>query len=261
MTLPVPGDVAPGVVPKDTSSLEALIARILGRMSEDQRRTLYSAVISAGGLTVQDDGFITLINSDGLQVLYIGPGPAPDHRHQVIIHRGDGSYVLTSLNSGPGTKVRWALQDRAGHFIVQDDQDADSGLAKPWLDVTLYPLFSMAASTVYGYLNLPVSATERTLWTGQIPHVSHPRLQVAGIFGQASGSNANTFRLREVGGGGAVIGTWSTTTGQLLNDVWVFDVESLYDRVGLPVDLTVQSSGSGNVACQVTSVCLRGTVS
>ena len=55
--IPVPGDAPAGVAPQNMASLEAMFRQIWDHLTESQRKTLFSAVISSGGLTVQGGGF------------------------------------------------------------------------------------------------------------------------------------------------------------------------------------------------------------
>lgn len=241
--------------------LELLPRDILARLKSLEKRVaefykkvgISSAIIRSGGLTLLEDAFLRMVDGDGTEILYFGPDELG--RQIIRIRREGGSDVLWTGFTGAGNQF-WRLTDRFARELASDDTE-NGGLARPWLSVPTYPLFSMAASSVYSYLNLPAAsvASETTLWEGRIPLVSHPRLSVSGIWGQASGSNSTTYRLKV---GGTQVGTWVSTTIENASK-GPFDIDASLDQSNVSVTLTAQATGTGNIACQIYGLWMRQT--
>jgi hypothetical protein len=214
---------------------------------------LNSAKITQGGLTIENDAYFQMISPAGVFIVYIGPDGLGGQTLQ--IRRADGTLVLDTQRDVASGHDFWAFWDRAGHIVLSDDVQAGKGLAKPWLSVPMNPLFSMTANTVWSYMNLPVASvtTETTLWEGRIPLATHPKIQVNGIWGTASGSNTSTYKLYV---DGTAVGTWSET-GIDAGVKGPFDITSVYDRTDLVVQVRVTASGTGNVACHVHNIAMR----
>lgn len=241
--------------------LEILPSNVLERLKTVEKRLaemfkkvgISSAIISSGGLTLLEDAFLRMVDGDDTEILYFGPDELG--RQIIRIRREGGSDVLWTGFTGAGNQF-WRLADRFNRELISDDTES-GGIARPWLSVPAFPLFSMAASSVYSYLNLPAAsvASETTLWEGRIPLVSHPRLSVSGIWGQASGSNSTTYRLKL---NGNLVGSWVSTT--IENSAkGPFDIDASLDQSNLPVTLTAQATGTGNIACQIYGLWMRQT--
>lgn len=212
---------------------------------------LSSTHISKGGLTLSGDAYLKMIDDLDVEILYIGPDT--NGKQTIRIRREGGSDIFYSAFTGGGAQF-WKLTDRFNRQLVSDDPDA-GGLARPWLSVDLYPLFSMAASSVYAYMNLPVASvtSETVLWEGRLPLAAQPAIQVAGVWGQASGTNSATYRLKV---GSTTVGTWST--GALENSAkGPYDIAAFLEQADVPVQLTVTASGTGNVAAHAAGCWTR----
>lgn len=255
MTLPIPGNVSPGNVPVRADSLESLFAAILARLSEDQRKTLYSAVISSGGLRVQGGGAFQVALDDGVRTFYTGPlisGGVTDYQG-VQMRRADGTAIFSTFPvGGDPDLIAWAFFDHLGNEVLSSDAQV-GGLARPWIPVPLEPRISMAAGT-FDYYNIAASASERTMWEGRIVLVSHPRIEVDGVWGQASGTNTTTYRLKVAG---TEIGSWTVGGGLVVNRRGPFDVSPWQNNSFVAVTLTAASSGTGQVACSINGCGLR----
>ncbi|RSM73445.1 hypothetical protein DMH04_41270 [Kibdelosporangium aridum] len=245
-----------GPAPHSTERLEQDVAKLQRDFEELQRRTLYSAAIGAGGLRVHSGGSFRVESGFGFDVFYVGTGPIED-KSVVEVHRHNGSVVMRTGVYEPNGEQYFALYDRQGNILFSDDAASGYGMANPWLSIPLYPRFSMAASSVYSYMNLPVSSvtSETTLWSGRIPQLHHGYIGIDGVWGQATGSNSSTYRLKV---NNTTVGTWSET-GLTVANRGPFDIHTLINSQWLGVDLTVQASGTGNVASQVLGVTLRGS--
>lgn len=217
---------------------------------------LTSAVIDRGGLTLKNDAFLRMVDDLGVEILYFGPD---DQGRQIIRIRREGGSDVFWTGFTVGGNPFWRLTDRISNRELFSDDTENGGIARPWLSVPLYPQFSMAASSVYAYRTVAVSAvtSETTLWQGRIPLVTHPFMSVGGIFGQASGSNTSTYRLK-LGTGPTTVGTWAETA--LVNtNKGPYDVTAFLGQTDVPIILTATASGTGSVGCQVYSAYLRQT--
>jgi hypothetical protein len=243
MTVPVAGDVAPGVVPDNRrESLEDVVASIASRMSEADRRTLYSVAVSNGDA----------------RILYVGP----DLTGRPVFELRNGlpgvsaKFVLRTFYLSNGALI-WALYDTAGNIIVSAD-GLSGGLARPWLPVPLVQCFTSASSPGIPTVNAPVAGVETLLWEGRVC-VSHPRLQVNGTWGQASGSNSGTYRIKL---NGTAAGTWTTAVGASRTSVeGPFDITAWLgqDNVTIQLTYTANASSTGQVLCAPWAVHQRQT--
>jgi len=234
--------MAPNNQPQDTASkvieLERLIKQVRDRVGN------VSAFVGQGGLTIGDNGALRMVDDAGVEILYLGPDA---QGNQVLrIKRDGGSYVLYTAFTSNGNQY-WRMTDRFNRELFSDDATT-GGMARPYLPVQLFAKFSMAASSLYSYMNVAVSslAAETTLWEGRIGLVSHPYFSLSGIWGTASGTNSTIFRARV---NGTEAGTWTSTTlennmkGPFYAGTWLGLQE-------VPVTITAIATGSGAVACQ-----------
>lgn len=254
--IPVPGDAPAGVAPQNTASLEAMIRQIWDHLTEAQRKTLFSAVISSGGLTVQGGGAVRVRLDSGVEIFYAGPMTFGGTPYQgIMMRRADGTPIFYTFPvSGDPNNIAWSFFDQASREIISSDA-VTGGLARPWIPIFLVPKMAMAAGT-FSYYNLPVTATETQLWEGRIPFVSHPFIEVDGVWGQASGSNSTTYRLKV---SGVEVGNWVVSGGLVANRRGPFSIASNLSSTWASVELTVQSSGTGVQACHVVGCSMRQT--
>lgn len=168
---------------------------------------LTSATIERGGLTLLNDAFLRMVDDNEIEILYAGPD---DQGRQIMrLRREGGGLVLYTYSHTNGIQF-WALTDRTGRIIVSDDAETGAGLARPWLPVILYRLFLPGTDLGddFGYSNLPIAnlGGETGLWEGRAS-ISHPKIEIDGVWGQATGTNNATYRLKVAG---TTVGTWST---------------------------------------------------
>jgi hypothetical protein len=214
---------------------------------------LASATIRSGGLTLLDDAYFRVVDDNDVEIVYFGPD---DQGRQIIrIRREGGGDVMWTGFTLAGNQF-WRLTDRFNGELFSDDTE-NGGIARPWLATPLYPKFTVAASSVYSYMNLPVAsvASETTLWEGRISMVTHPFMVVTGVFGQASGSNSSTYRLKL---NGVTVGTWNETTIVNANR-GPYNVAASLGLANVPVEVTAVASGTGNIGCQIYSLYQRQT--
>lgn len=248
--------VPAGPAPQSVERLEQELAALKQQFAELTRKTLYSAAIGAGGLRVYDGGTIRVESGFGHDTFYAGES-AYTGKQVTVLRRHNGSIAFATFVNVPNGEQFWALLDRSGNLLVTDDANSGVGLASPWLSIALYPLFSMAQNSVYSYMSLPVSSvtSETVLWSGRIPEMKHGFVGIDGVWGQASGSNSSTYRLKL---NGTQVGTWNST-GLEVASKGPFNANAFINQQWIGVDLTVQASGSGNVAAQVAGCACRGS--
>lgn len=233
-------------------------------VAELRSRSLQNAGVPDGGLLISGTGGLRVVDADGDENLFIGGFTGslarPDGNPQrVIVYRDDAGHARFAIwdpnpNGGDGYQQAIFEWDHLGNIVHSTDRNG--GLARPWLQVHLYPLFAMAAGT-FSYANLTAATGERTLWEGRAT-ISHPWLLMDGVWGQASGTAlSNTYRLKL---NGTTVGTWTEASTPVVAQRGPFDVSSFLMQDNVAVQLTLQSSGSaGAVACQPFGCHLRQT--
>lgn len=216
---------------------------------------LSSATISRGGLTIKNNAFFEMDDGSGRLVVYIGPDGSGNQIFQ--IWRPGGQAIMATQLDIPSGRYFFAIHDFIGNQIVADDVQT-GGLAKPYLAVPMYPLFTtnVAAGSIIAYNTVNASSitSETALWEGRIPFGSHPRISIDGIWGQGSGSNNTTFKLYVAG---TVVGTWTENGTLEVARKGPFDISSVFGNESVQVQLKAVSSGTGVVGCQVFGCYLR----
>jgi hypothetical protein len=250
MTLPS------GPAPQQIERLEQEVAQLRRDQEESLRKTLESAAVGSGGLRVHSGGVIRVESGFGHDTFYAGPS-AYTGKQVTVLRRHTGSIVFATFVHVPTGEQFWAALDRSGNILLSDDAQSGVGLANPWLPIVMQPLFSMAQNSVYSYMSLPVASvtSETTLWSGRIPQMHHGFVGIDGVWGQASGSNSSTYKLKL---NGTQVGTWNATGLQVASK-GPFNANSYINQQWISVDLTVQASGTGNVAAQVAGAACRGS--
>lgn len=266
MTIPVSGDVPAGVVPKDNNALGDILRQINARLSEAERKTLYSAVISTGGLIVKDGGGLKVLHPEtGNPIFYAGPidDPLFGGAYAVSQYRNDGSVTLSPRQvTDPGDPdfgmQSLAWHDRARNVLIRDDSGG-VGLSAPRVNAYLSCQFNPlgAPGTTFGYKSLPVAniTSETVLWEGW-NWIHHPGFLLAGVWGEATGINSSTYRVYAAGD---LVGTWSLSSPGFGQSYRIFDVSPYVGTENTFMQVSVQASGTGNVACDVYGASFVGT--
>lgn len=212
---------------------------------------LTSATIAKGGLTLLNDAFIRAIDDNQTEILYLGPD---ENGIQIFRLRRENGTTIMRTGTAIGGLQFWAMADNSGRIIVSDDAETGSGLARPWLPVPMYPKFVSASAPLYQYATIDAAniAAEQQIWEARAA-VSHPKITVNGVWGQASGSNTTTYRLKVAGD---LIGQW-TVGGLDVSLRGPFDVSGLVGTDDAVIELTADSTGNGLVAAQVLACYLR----
>lgn len=172
--------------------------------------------------------------------------------------------VLTSAGLvalRPGDPVA-VFKYKSAYFIFGRIVGVDSGLVQPQWPIVLYPMFNAngtPGSTGYARVNGGVLAT----WEGRIK-VSHPKIEVDGVWGNASGTGSSTYALKI---DNTTVGQW-TVTGLVVDHASVlaglstggFDVSAFLGRDWLKVEVAITTNGStGELAFQPLGVFFRQT--
>lgn len=168
---------SPGIGRADpTQALQQQINDLKTQIVNLANKTLYSASIGAGGLTVQAGGTINLP---------LG-GTIRDANGNIIFSadQHNGQRLSTPFLAIP-MWPRWCPGAAGGPGFQSSTSVGD---------------WTMAASAC---------TSEVTLWEGRIPQVLHPQIAAVGAFGRASGTTSvPTYRLYVVG---SLVATWSQT--------------------------------------------------
>ncbi|MGZ3140793.1 hypothetical protein ACVDFE_02070 [Lentzea chajnantorensis] len=148
------------------------------------RKTLYRAVISAGGLLIQDDGAFEIVTSAGVYTLYAKKGL--DGKREFGLLRDNGTFVLRTLSTS-GSQA-WALHDNLNNIVVSDDGVSGQGLARPSLTwPTRRIRFDALPST-------DASSFEGLVDTGWV-YKSHPRTYVQVVHCATTSGTTGEMRL------------------------------------------------------------------
>ena len=240
-------------------------ADLISQLADQQRQIdelrravgLASATITKGGLTIKGGAFFEMDDSLGQLVVYIGPDPGGGPSQVFQLWRPGGQAILATQQDVASGRYFTAFRDWLGHIIFSDDIQT-GGMATPYLAVPMYPLFTVAASSIVSYDTVtPASiTTETALWEGRIPLGSHPRIRVDGVWGQASGANNTTYKLYVAGN---VVGTWTENGTLEVANKGPFDISGVFGNESITVQLKAVSSGTGLVAAQVFGCYLRQT--
>lgn len=115
-------------------------------ITELARKTLYSAVISAGGLLVKDGGEVKVEVAPGVYMFYLGPlvsGGVP--LRGIVLARENGQQMFANgVSGGDPNKVFFAWKDNAQNIIFSDDAHTGVGVSRPWLSMPSVPVLNTA---------------------------------------------------------------------------------------------------------------------
>jgi hypothetical protein len=220
---------------------------------------LSSATITKGGLTIKGGAFFEMEDASGNLVAYIGPDPAGGPSQVFQLWRPGSHPLMVTQQDALSGRYFTAIRDYLDQIIFADDVQT-GGMARPYLAVPMYPLFTtnVAAGSIVAYNTVNASAitSETALWEGRIPFGSHPRISIDGTWGQGSGSNNTTYKLYVAGG---LVGTWTENGTLEIARKGPFDISGVFGNESIQVQLKAVSSGTGVVAAQVFGCHLRQT--
>lgn len=259
--MPTIGDAAfsPGDILRRLRRLEGLVRELIAG------RRLENASVGAGGITfrgeggitltdgggvvITDNGTLRLVDHDGTAVVDIGPDTTghPSFR----LRRSDGSLMMFTFGSAQFGRDFWSWTDSHGQGIVADDAETGVGMARPWLPVPLYPKWGIAKTgATYDYAGIytdDLPAGETVMWEGRAS-IQHPWIEVDGVWGGASGDVNATYRLKI---NGETVGEWGGDGSFAVYRSGRLDVRKFVLTDWASVQLTVEATGTGLVACQV----------
>lgn len=216
MTVPVPGDAPPGVVPQTNNALHDILRQITAQMSEAQRKTLYSASISKGGLTVQGGGSIKSLLANGVAPFYVGRlsyGDPPVIYDGIIMRRPDGSPIFYTFPvNGDVDTIAWRITDHLNNELVASDV-VTGGLAKPWIPM---PTINVAAASIPTTTSSSYIAVQSTGFVAK----QQPYVRVRALLrSDTGGIGSARFTVNTTPAGSTVpiaSGDFGWTTSQLL---------------------------------------------
>ena len=210
-------------------------------------RRLESAAIGTGGLVITGDGYLKVLDTDGsilFQIGLISPHPDGSPQRGVLISREDGTAALSvaAVTSHPGDPQGIVVRDARGTVLLAEDVTA-GGLARPWLNIPMYPARSAD-------LRQSTSGTYETVWRG-VTDIHNPRLTVSGWSVTAGGTTGNVQVLVN----GALFGAPVAVSTSLTQ----FTVGPLTHGLPIGSDVTVEiqaqmTSGAGPVSVGVDHV-------
>lgn len=200
--------------PQDQNSR---ITRLEDLVDNLTRKTLFSAVVNAGGLTINGGGGITV---NGGKIV-IGPG---------------GSIQLPA----GGT-----ITDAVGNILFSADSLTGQRLSTPFLAIPMVPKWTGGAfqtNTGVGDYTIPASSvtTETTMWQGFIPQTLHPKVACECTIGRVTGTTSTpTYRMYVAG---TLVGTWSQTAyGFFATPNYDITGASVYGVTNAFVTLSIQA--------------------
>lgn len=193
--------------------LVARIERLERAVANVSNKTLFSASIGSGGITI-DGGTLFIENGGDIQLSAGG-------------HIRDGS----------------------GNILFSADGTNGERLSTPFLAVPMVPLWNggsiRGGTDGIGEYLITAShvLTETVLWRGWIPQVLHPNIMWQGVVGRASGTTSTpTYRLYVAG---QLVTQWSQTTfgsfntsQQDITDLTAFGVPFAEVTVSIQADTT-----------------------
>lgn len=159
---------------------------------------------------------------------------------------------LSALRAGDPVAL---LQYQNSYFILGRIVSLTSPFVEPQFPIVLYPQFqSSTALGAIGYSNVSVGTL--ATWEGRI-RVSHPKIEVDGIWGQASGANTTRY---DVLIGGKSVGFWIVSSALQVSRKGPFDVSSFIGQDWIKIEVAITSStGVGQVAIQPLGCYFRQT--
>lgn len=266
MSLPIPGDaVAAGPVPKG-DDLVVRVQRLERLFAEQQRQTLGNTSITDGRLTISGLGGIVVHDADGDETLFIGGHGDPIYNRpdgqpqQMVLIRDDNDQLRFGIYdpfplAADGYVQNVYMRDAFGNIVFVTDNAG--GLAEPWIPVVMYPKFRATTDT-FSYMTIDngLIHTEKQIWEGRLPMITHPRLQLEGVFGIGSGTSSTPVYSLKVGG--IVLDSWSQAALTVTRRDPV-DLSPYLNSQWIQIELTVQATtGTGaQIAAQVLGCSLR----
>lgn len=211
------------------------IVRDLKRRVDDlvKRVGLSSAVISSGGLRIEDGGTFKMVDNDGVEVVYFGPVDQGGVLASGWIFKNDAGTQMFTLSGTPDSQF-WSLRDSTGRIVISNDANSGAGLGTPWIPLNTPAHIDMFSTQSASYVTIAVS----------YPFVQHPRIK-AYLTGHTS-SGAGNMRLLVNGtqlGSAATLGTGAVglTIDELIPN-WGSTVNP-FDSV--TVELQARATGGG----------------
>lgn len=236
----MPTPLYPDDLGSDLSSMRAQLraALVLARSSAAKTKIYAATLDLIGRLLIKAGGVLVVENAAGNGLMYVGQIGLSDGSTAdgLAVFRPTGDVALAAFQSNAGFVT--VVYDQGANHLVQADEVAGQGLARPYLVNALYPtrLADLLAST---------SATFETVYRGQWQK-QHPRLTLSGRYAADTAGTAGELQVLVNGVQlGATFtmatftqGTWTVGPG---------DVAGAYMAL-LDVEVQIRrTAGTGNV--------------
>lgn len=212
-----------------------------------KRVGLSSAVISSGGLRIEDGGSFKMIDNDGVEVVYFGPVDQSGEVASGWIFKNDAGIQMFTLSGTPDSQF-WALRDSAGRIIVSNDANSGAGLGTPWLPLPIpQPTASAFETQSSSYVTVAVSYA----------YLQHPRFR-AFLTGKTS-AGAGNMRVLINGTQIGSAGTLSTTSsGLTINELIPNWGSSVLPFNQATIEVQARASAGGGAFAFVSSHYMYG---
>ncbi|ATE56138.1 MULTISPECIES: hypothetical protein [Actinosynnema] len=177
------------LTPPSHDDLQRQIDQVRAELVELSRRTLRSARISGGGLSITDGAELSVLHHEtGAWLLHVGNGIGPDAgKYFFTLRRDDGSPAVeigTATGVAAGEQY-WSLWDRAGNVVASDDVVSGSGLARPWVPMPTTTILSSSIPTTASTAFVSVQSTGWVLKQQPLAALQAVLLSTGGATGSA----------------------------------------------------------------------------
>lgn len=157
------------------------IRAIKQQLAELSSRSLANAVISQGNLTV-DGGEFTIRHPTGGWLVHVGLGQ--NGKFFFTLRRDDGTAAIELGTTGGGQQFL-GVWDRTGHIVMSDDATSGTGLARPWI-----PL-SVGVPVLAQSVPMHSSASYVATWSAGYPTKQQPYMSLSALLRSESGATGN----------------------------------------------------------------------
>jgi len=159
---------------------------------------------------------------------------------------------LSALRAGDTVAI---LQYKNSYFILGRIVSLTNPLVEPQFPIVLYPMFATKVAPGDGGF-MYVDVGKLVTWEGRI-RVSHPKIEVDGIWGATSGTNTVRYEMKLSNN---VIGFWVVSAGITVSRFGPFDISPYVGQDWARIEIGITSStGTGTVAFQLLGCYFRQT--
>jgi hypothetical protein len=258
MSIPIGGDqvAAPGPAPRGNDALLVRLEQFERRLSEQDRKTLYSARISGGRLTISGSGGIQVRDADDDETFFVGGAADPIYNRpdgqpqQVVVAKDDSGQIRMALYDPfpnvDGYTQNFYLWDGFGNVVFVTDNQG--GLARPYIPVPFNKVPSAAYPNPTTDWASGASTSFQRVWEANCPK-QQPKMNLRILTGVLTAGATAQYRVMV---NGVQTDTWSTTNNGLLpvDRDQVIPGDS-YASLQIGIECR-RSAGAGNIYCHLT---------